>query len=284
MLKHPAFFTLLTGLLLLVSCGPVRHAPKAVGNNARLGTGTTVLPLNAMLVPDGKLWASFYQQRSAEYKALCIQAYNIARLRIDQALAKPSSRPMAIVTDIDETFLDNSPYAVHQALQGKDYEAAGWSAWTALGAADTLAGAVSFFQYVSAKGIEVFYVTNREEQERAGTTSNLRRYGLPGVDDKHLILRNGPSSKEQRRQQIGEQYEIVLLLGDNLADFSSIFDKKTEQERLAGVTNVQQLFGDRFILLPNVTYGAWEESFYQYNYNHSAAEKDSLIRSALKGY
>jgi predicted secreted acid phosphatase len=32
----------------------------------------------------GKAWASIWQQRAAEYKALCFQAYNIARLRVDE--------------------------------------------------------------------------------------------------------------------------------------------------------------------------------------------------------
>ena len=54
------------------------------------------------LVTDGKLWSSLYQQKAAEYKALCIQAYNIARLRLDEALEQPSAKPKAIITDIDE--------------------------------------------------------------------------------------------------------------------------------------------------------------------------------------
>ncbi|HEY6506272.1 MAG TPA: hypothetical protein VIZ28_19985, partial [Chitinophagaceae bacterium] len=57
------------------------------------------------LVPDGKLWSSLFQQRAAEYKALCIQAYNIAHLRLEEALKIPSAKPKAIITDIDETFL-----------------------------------------------------------------------------------------------------------------------------------------------------------------------------------
>ena len=114
-------------------------------------------------VVDGKLFATAYQQRAAEYSALCYQAYNIARLRIDQIKSDKNWKPKAIMTDIDETVLNNSPYQAHQLLQGKDYEAASWNAWTANGNADTVPGALHFLQYASSNGIEIFYVTNRDE-------------------------------------------------------------------------------------------------------------------------
>src|SRR2546421_10846788 len=69
----------------------------------------------------GKLFTAIYQQKAAEYKALCLQAYNIAHWRLDQAIQQSILKPKAIITDIDETVLDNSANAVHQALQGKDY-------------------------------------------------------------------------------------------------------------------------------------------------------------------
>src|SRR5271154_2319312 len=82
------------------------------------------------VVVNGKLFTAFYQQQAAEYSALCYQAYNIARLRLDEALQQPTTKPLAIIADIDETILNNSPYAVHQALQGKDYGADSWIDWT----------------------------------------------------------------------------------------------------------------------------------------------------------
>src|ERR1700761_9242142 len=82
---------------------------KTYAQQAPVTAGTT-MDIN------GKLWASLWQQKAAEYRALCFQAYNIAHLRADQAVAKPSKKPMVIITDIDETLLDNSPNAVSQAL------------------------------------------------------------------------------------------------------------------------------------------------------------------------
>jgi 5'-nucleotidase (lipoprotein e(P4) family) len=234
----------------------------------------------------GKIWSSIFQQRAAEYKALCLQAFNIARLRVDEALAKEQGqgRPLAIITDIDETFLDNSPYAVHQSLQGKDYEAATWLEWTSKGLADTLAGALGFFRYAASKNIEIFYITNRDEQDRAGTLRNLQSFQFPFADNEHLIVRTSTSSKEDRRRQVAAAHTIILLLGDNLADFSSLFDKKTEAERDQHVQQLSAEFGKKFIVLPNFNYGGWEDAIYENSRNWTPAQKDSLLKVRLKKY
>lgn len=248
-------------------------------------TTTTPTPPESTLVPDGKLWSSLFHQKAAEYKALCLQAYNIARLRLDEAMEQPSSKPRAIITDIDETFLDNSPYAVRQALQGKDYDPATWQQWTDKGIADTLTGALAFFNYAASKHVEIFYVTNRRVAEKNGTMENLIRYGFPYADSNHLVLRSDVSSKEARRQQVGATHEIILLIGDNLADFSPLFDgRKTTDQRANAVQQLAAEFGKKFIVLPNSNYGGWEESVYGGNYNLTPAQKDSAIKSNLKSF
>jgi 5'-nucleotidase (lipoprotein e(P4) family) len=237
------------------------------------------------LVVNGKLFASAYQQRAAEYRALCLQAFNFARLRLNELGTTNTGKRNAIITDIDETILDNSAYEVHQTLQGKDYEPASWYEWTAKGAADTVPGAPAFLKYAASKGIEIIYITNREERERAGTLQNLQKFNLPNADNEHLILRqpNTSSSKESRRLDALKNYNVLLLLGDNLADFSSLFDKKSEEERTQNVNNVAQEFGNRFIVLPNPVYGDWESSIYKYG-RLTQAQKDSVIRASVKGY
>jgi 5'-nucleotidase (lipoprotein e(P4) family) len=235
-------------------------------------------------IPDGKLWSSLWQQKAAEYKALCFQAYNFARLRVDQNILKSPVKPWVIVTDIDETLLDNSPNSVHQALLGKDYEAAAWAEWTAMAKADTVPGAPSFLKYAASKGIVIYYITNRAESERAATLKNLQKYGFPNADDAHLILRaNGTSSsKEDRRQEVAKTHEIMMLLGDNLADFSSLFDHKTVAERVKNVQQASTLFGKYFIIIPNANYGDWESSLYEYNYKLTPVQKEEIYKKNLK--
>jgi 5'-nucleotidase (lipoprotein e(P4) family) len=236
------------------------------------------------LMIDGKIWSSVFQQRAAEYKALCLQAYNIARLRVDESILKGGLRAKAIITDIDETFLDNSPYAVHQALQGKDYETNSWYEWTGKGIADTLPGSWSFFKYAASKNIEIFYITNRDEKDKPGTLSNLQRFQFPYADNQHIIVRTTTSSKEDRRKPIAASYDIILLLGDNLADFSALFDKKTEEERDQNVKESAAEFGKRFIVLPNTNYGGWEDAIYNNSHSWTLAQKDSLLKTRLKSF
>src|SRR6202012_2957502 len=171
------------------------------------------------LVNAGKVWASLYQQRAAEYKALCFQAYNIAKERMDAAIKKRGKKPFAVVTDIDETLLDNSPYDAARAIKNLDYNSKTWKQWTAKAIADTVPGAPSFFKYAASKGVKVFYITNRDEDERGATLKNLRLYHLPNTDDAHLLLKKASSSKESRRLDVLKKYNIVLLCGDNLPDF-----------------------------------------------------------------
>jgi 5'-nucleotidase (lipoprotein e(P4) family) len=239
---------------------------------------------SANLVLDGKTFATAFQQRAAEYRALCYQAFNIAHQRVDEVNRERSAKPKAIMTDIDETVLNNSPYQAHQLLQGKDYDPMSWKEWTAKGEADTLPGALNFFKYASAAQIEIFYVTNRGEDEREGTLKNLKKFNFPNADDQHLLLMKNTSSKEGRKKSIAENHTIVLLLGDNMNDFSFLFEKKNSDERNKVADSFAADFGNRFIVLPNPVYGDWESSLYHYNYGLTAAEKDSVIKASLYTY
>ncbi|HET7119030.1 MAG TPA: 5'-nucleotidase, lipoprotein e(P4) family [Hanamia sp.] len=246
-------------------------------------TITNVKPSDSAII-NGKIFATAWQQRSAEYRALCYQAFNIARVRIEQSNRERSPKPKAIMTDIDETILNNSPYEAHQLLQGKDYDDASWEEWTSKGIADTMPGALHFLQFASASGIEIFYVTNRGENERKGTLENLKRFNFPNADNEHLLLKKNTSSKEERKNTIAETHTIILLMGDNMNDFSSLFEKRNPGDRLKVADNFAGDFGNRFIVLPNPEYGDWEFSLYHYNFSLTSAQKDSVIRASLESY
>jgi 5'-nucleotidase (lipoprotein e(P4) family) len=231
----------------------------------------------------GKAWASLYQQRAAEYKALCFQAYNVAKLRLNEALKHKGKKLLAVITDIDETLLDNSPYDAVRAINNQEFDLKAWKQWTAKGIADTVPGAPSFFKYAASKGVAVFYITNRDEDEREGTTNNLKLYGLPYADEKHIILKQGTSSKEARRQQVLAKYNVVLLCGDNLPDFDALYDNKpSEENRMAATEKLKKQFGNKYIVIPNPSYGDFENSIFKYNYKLTVAQKDSVIKSLLK--
>jgi 5'-nucleotidase (lipoprotein e(P4) family) len=153
-----------------------------------------------------------------------------------------------------------------------------------MGEADTIPGALHFLNYASSSGIEIFYVTNRAESEREGTLKNLKKFNFPNADNEHLLLEQNGSSKRERKNSIAATHTIVMLMGDNMNDFSFLFEKKTSDERDKVADNFSTEFGNRFIVLPNPVYGDWESSLYHYNYSLSATQKDSVLRANLKGY
>lgn len=238
------------------------------------------------MISNGKLFTAVWMQQSAEYKALCLQAFQLADLRLAGILTnqKPA-KPLAIITDIDETFLDNSPYAIHQSLQGKDFDPATWNKWVEKAGADTIAGGLAFFQKAASQGVTIFYVTNRDRAGRAATLKNLQKFNFPNADDAHLLTMDKSSSKEERRQKIARDYTIALLLGDNLADFSPLFDNHPNSaDRTAAVMALKEQFGKKFIILPNPNYGDWENALYNYKHGLNAAEKAAAFRRAGKRY
>lgn len=236
------------------------------------------------LLPYGPAWGALYQQRAAEYKALCLQAYQLATMRVEEMSHQQTLRPRAIVTDIDETVLDNSPFTVHYALKGGQYDQRLWEEWTAKAACDTVPGALSFFRFAASKGFTIYYITNRLEKERAVTLQNLQRWGFPQADDEHLLLSSGNSDKEPRREEVAKKYEIAMLVGDNLGDFSKVFYKVTPAERDAAVIRLQQQFAGRFIMLPNIMYGDWLSALYPKGAAPNEKRIDSALKAALKGY
>lgn len=233
---------------------------------------------------NGKLFTTVFQQRASEYRALCYQAYNIARLQIDQLPPFSGNKSYAIMTDIDETVLSNAAYQAHQTLQGKDYDADSWKQWTSMANADTVPGALSFLQYASSKGVRIFYVTNRDENEREGTLKNLQKFNFPDAANEHLFIRGEVSSKEGRRQQILRNHQIVMFIGDNLNDLSNAFEKKYPDDRMKVTDSLSQQFGKTMIVLPNAVYGDWENALYHYEKNITPVQKDSILRASLISY
>jgi 5'-nucleotidase (lipoprotein e(P4) family) len=90
------------------------------------------------------------------------------------------------------------------------------------------------------------------------------------------------SSKTGRRAKVAENHSIILLIGDNLNDFSEIFEDRNADNAKDAVQKNQELFGQKFIILPNPMYGAWEKPVYDYKEGISDADKTLLLKSKLK--
>ena len=185
------------------------------------------------------------------------------------------------MVDIDETILDNSPAQAYNIRNRLPFELKQWYAWGEMRKAKAIPGAVKFLKYANSKGVKVFYVSNRDETQRQATMDNLKNVGFPDVTDDDVLLRKNESSKEGRRQIILAKYRIVFFMGDNLDDHSNVFEKKSVDDRFAEVDKSQDLFGKRYILLPNAMYGTWENAVYEYK-GMSDADKAKMRAAALE--
>jgi 5'-nucleotidase (lipoprotein e(P4) family) len=116
------------------------------------------------------------------------------------------------------------------------------------------------------------------------TINNLSALGFPYADQDHLLLKDSTGSKETRREKVADQHEIILLMGDNLNDFSSIFEDRSGHDAYRLVDQHADDFGSRFIILPNPIYGAWESAFMQNKQNVTPEEKLTQLKRNLHGY
>ncbi len=225
-----------------------------------------------------------WQQNSAEYRALCYQAFNIAGEKIKN-LKNDGEKRLALITDIDETVLDNSPYNAMQIKRDLDFDKEDWIEWGSRKSADALPGAVDFFNMADSLGVEVFYISNRYHVQLDETLENLNSLNFPKADTNHVFLKTDSSEKQERRNRVLENYEVVLYLGDNLSDFSSVFDNQSTESRNQSVDNLSSSFGEKFIVFPNPMYGDWESrGIYESNRDWTDEERDSIRHAKVYSY
>src|SRR5690606_10122452 len=205
--------------------------------------------------------ATLWMQESGEWRALCLQAFAAAKAELAVALKKKGKKPQAIILDADETVLDNTPYQGRMILNDYPFSGSSWDAWVDERNAEAIPGSVEFLQLASRQGVEIFYVTNRPDQNREATFDNLRRRGFP-VKLENVQTKGDDRSKQKRRDQILKKYEVIMLVGDNLNDFDLAFYGTDNATRRNLVDERHNLWGSKFIVLPNPMYGDWEDPIY----------------------
>ncbi len=261
-------------LIILVSSFTIYYCTSSYSKE-----GYSTKDLNEQLV-----LATLWMQTSGEYRALCYQAFNLAKMNLNKALKKKSKKPLAIVVDADETVIDNSAFQAQLIGRNYGYSSKIWAKWMKAQQAKAIPGAKAFLNYAKKKGVEVFYVTNRTKKDGYKVTiNNLKKLKFPYVDKKHMLLKTTTSNKDARRKIVSKKYNIVLFLGDNLNDFTSNFSsRKSISERRNETDKIKSKFGKKFIVFPNPTYGDWLNSVIKRKFGASAAEKNDMHRKALR--
>ncbi len=242
--------------------------------------------------------AVVWMQRSAEYRAACLQAFRSASRSLEDAVHDDlwtacleqgaaevyRNLPLAVVLDVDETVLDNTAYAARRILESKPFESESWAKWVHEQQAAALPGALAYTLRANELGIRVVYVTNRRSDsddkergstEESDTRSNLRKLGFP-IDERDgfdVVLTAGEhGDKSARRRVVAERFRILQLVGDNLGDFAPGVDPRkndapqgravegaaVERSRERLVDDLADFWGQRWILVPNPAYGSFE--------------------------
>lgn len=282
--------------LALSACqhaGSVRHAAPAA---AGVGPSTAIHA-------DDNLNAVVWMQASVEFRATALQTYRAAITRLDDALVDPQwdalvpaerANPVtglkpAVILDIDETVLDNSPYQARLIHNGLQYDTATWAAWVAEQQAKPVPGVLEFARAANARGVTMIYLSNRTQDQRDASLANLRAVGLP-VADESVYLGKGlkvagceqadSGDKHCRRELVGRSYRVLMQFGDQLGDFvqpepDSASARQALFERHGG------WFGERWWMLSNPSYGDWQPALFGNDWSLSPAVQREAKRAAL---
>ena len=295
MRRSPLFLALFAAALSLGAC---RTMPAAEGGAA---TGNT--PVAATAVPaDDNLNAVLWMQRAAEYRATCETVYHAAADRLDAALKDPDwdalvpaerasaakGLPPAVVLDVDETVLDNSPYQARLVRSGGEYDEVSWDGWVREEKAQPVPGVLDFATAATARGITLIYISNRAEHLGPATLSNLRKAGLPVKDDSVFLglgtfvegCEQEGSEKLCRRQLAGRKYRVLMQFGDQLGDFAQVV-ANTPEARGTLEAQYRGWFGQRWWALPNPSYGSWEPALFNNAWPDPRETRRASKREAL---
>ena len=253
----------------------------------------TVEITSKQLNQQGMLAVNWVQQ-SGEYRALTYQAFNVAKLTFDTVKSKKINRP-AIIVDIDETVLDNSPYQAGLLNSNNGFQLTTWNQWIKVEKAQAVPGAVEFVNYINKNGGKVFFISNRDESSaknaktndlEIATMNNLKSVGFMGVNEQTILLKGEftkqidgkeNTSKQWRVEAVkngsadGKRYTVIALIGDNLNDFDETIGKNNQQRRDYvdknrkdyGMFNITKgIVKPAYIAIPNPMYGNWETGIY----------------------
>ncbi len=233
-----------------------------------------------------------WTQLAAEREALVRGVYASATAALEQVSSEPGGddpRPPAVVLDVDETVLDNTPFEAALVKSGAPFERALWNRWVEAARAEPLPGALDFLAACRERGVAAFFVTNRQARQEAATRRNLERLGIAVLDDPDgLLMREEKPEwgrdKASRRAQVARTHRILMLIGDDLGDFlPGVADTGVDrQQRHELVVRHAELWGRRWFVMPNPLYGSWKGALWRFADGLSAEDRLRAQLDALE--
>ncbi len=278
-----------------------------------LRTGTLIIAAGGMLalgatsaraeeVPQNdNLNATLWTQTSVEFKANAIGMYKLARVMLDRGLADRTwtaapaeqtggyqDKPPALILDVDETVLDNSLYQAWMVRKDTHFGSKTWVPFVRSEQSRAIPGSLEFIKYARGKGVQVFYVSNRKAPQEQATRNNLKALGYPVDETEDTVLLKGEkkdwgSKKSTRRAVVAETYRVLMIVGDNFGDFVDGY-KGSLAERQALADQHQDLWGSKWIVIANPTYGSWESAAFGHDYKQSVDLRRKMKSDAMTAW
>jgi len=254
---------------------------------------------------DDDLNAVLWTQRAVEHDLVCREIYRNAEDKLLAAIVDPTwdalSReeragpvadlPPAVIVDIDETVLDNSPYQARLVMTGEEYDDYSWGEWCRKEEATALPGALEFARFAAEHGVTLFYLTNRAVDLGPATLDNLRKAGFPVPDDTVFLglgvvvkgCETVGSDKGCRRRLVASRYRVLMQFGDQIGDFVDV-SANTPDGREKAVAPYLTWIGERWWVLPNPSYGSWEPACFDNDWTLSREQRRKAKIDSLRPY
>lgn len=295
----------LVATLLISACSAPATRPDSASANRASPKPSAAAPADTLPLPNDNLNAVAWTQTAVERDMIYRQTYRMASDELVPALADPSWEALpkgerkspvvdpartAVILDIDETVLDNSPYQARLVVNGTSYDEFTWHQWCLEEKAAAVPGALEFARLAASKGVTVFYLSNRASDLADATLANLRKLDFPIAEDEQVFLglgtivsaceQNG-SDKGCRRELISRKYRVLLQVGDQLGDFVDVV-ANTPQGRQQAIEPYLDWVGQRWFVLPNPTYGHWEPALFNNDWSQPATERRRAKEASLR--
>lgn len=145
-----------------------------------------------------------------------------------QRASRPTDRPaanarrLAIVMDLDDTLLRNADHIIAHDF---GYDRAAWADWVAAAHAPALEPVREIYRVARRLGVDVIFLTARDERQRAESERNLRaiecsEYARLICQPDASRLESSAFKREERQKLAAEGYTIIANIGDQLSDFA----------------------------------------------------------------
>jgi 5'-nucleotidase (lipoprotein e(P4) family) len=230
--------------------------------------------------PHEDLDSILWQQTAAEYRANTTTVYRAAAAALGGLVAaNQSGKEPVVVFDLDETVLDNSRFQGRLVAEARNYDSSLWDCWIGQKQALRVPGADLLFSAMVEQRVRARFITNRKCRMRPGdaapcpqegeTLENLNALlkdtGYIATSEELLLsAEKDPSTgaswddeKRPRRDFVSKTHAILMLVGDDLADFLEGVRKATIATRARELEKVDDRWGTTWFLLPNPSYGSW---------------------------